>query len=365
MASFREVEGKLKNMVNKSVQVKEIVQLIQSIDSIKTKNALLLAKQENNPYDLLPQYNPILEDCQDMFIDFKYQRYLRLMKLLKHLESNPNHEFIASRAAAICARTRTNGEVYIWDGFRRAVLAGLKGIPKIPVINLPHKPNLTISEQRSIEAADFASFNAHDTEGMLPDEVWKADYIAGVESAKELALILEDCNLNVLDVLEIPNAWSLGGFKVFQTSAVGNSKIDRKYLIQASKIIQSSMKTKSVKGYCVVGIAKYLEVLDSLLKDCEDKDNTLDCEMLELIETPVEELIEYMTDFANKGRTQENIVSPSQSNRQIESAAFNFFRKVVKPNVTDLLEKKKYVIVRDILVEQLGLDLENFGESEV
>ena len=103
-----------------------------------------------------------------MRVDFSYQRFLKLRALIKRLEDN-NGNFSETRASCINVRVRTNGEEFIWDGLRRAVLSGLKDIWELPTVSFIHKAK-TKSEQKSEEAKDFSSFNGKGQESMRKEE---------------------------------------------------------------------------------------------------------------------------------------------------------------------------------------------------
>ena len=358
MAKYSVVEGQLKQLTNKTLTIQELVDLILSIDNIKSKHDIALAQQKS-PYDDLDDVTrkalkPLMKDVSSMKVDFSYQRYLNLKYLLKRLVDSGGN-FIPSRASVINVRIRTNGDHIIWDGLRRAVLCGLKGIWKIPVLAIPHSESLSPSKQVVLEAQDFSSFNGRGSEKMKKEEVWKADYIAQEPEAVTLGRVLNDCNLDVLNVLQ-NGGLSLGGFAVFQraVSEGGINSIAHKYLERASIIIQKSyVKESSMKGYLLTGIAKYLQLIDSLAKECED-DCELPCDVLESTVFGMDDytLIERTKLYAEKPKTQWQLVTPSWSNRQVESAAYNFFMKVVRHQF-DVEDKKT---IEKIMLERLGID---------
>ena len=211
---FSEAEGKLKNLVNQEVTIEYIVNIIKSIDSLKVKTNTIFAPQPN-PYTDTPlgnMFDPdtgerLVKSVKDMKVDFSYQRFLKLRALIKRLEDN-NGEFSPTRASCINVRIRSNGEEFIWDGLRRAVLSGLKDIWELPAISFHHKAK-TKTEQKSEEAKDFSSFNGKGQESMRKEEVWKADYLAKEDEALELGDIMKSCNLDILGVLQ-NGGWSLG-----------------------------------------------------------------------------------------------------------------------------------------------------------
>ena len=361
---FSEAEGKLKNLVNQEVTIEYIVNIIKSIDSLKVKTNTIFAPQPN-PYTDTPlgrMVDPdtgekLIKSVKDMKVDFSYQRFLKLRALIKRLEDN-NGEFSPTRASCINVRIRSNGEEFIWDGLRRAVLSGLKDIWELPAISFHHKAK-TKTEQKSEEAKDFSSFNGKGQESMRKEEVWKADYLAKEDEALELGDIMKSCNLDILGVLQ-NGGWSLGGFAIFQSSSVGSKKIKSEYLEQSSRIIQQSFTNdNSVKGYLITGIAKYLETVDKWLEACHDGDDAYDCESVMELDLVEDALIEYTKEWMNQktNPTQAKLISPAESNHQVESAAFNFYNKVVRPNLSDATVKG---ILKRQFIEEFGLDADNF-----
>lgn len=361
---FSEAEGKLKNLVNQEITIEEIVNIIKSIDSLKVKTSTILAPQPS-PYTDIPlgrMVDPItgeelVKSVRRMKVDFSYQRFLKLRALLKRLENNKGL-FSETRASCINARVRSNGETFIWDGLRRAVLSGLKDIWELPTISFVHTEK-RLTDQKSEEARDFSSFNGNGQESMRKEEVWKADYLAQDTEAQELGKIMRDCNLDILGVLQ-NGGRSLGGFAVFQSCAIGSKRIKSEYLEQSSRIIQQSFTSdNSVKGYLITGIAKYLETVDKWLDACQDGDDAYDCESVMELDLVEDALVEYTKDWIEQktNPTQAKLISPSESNHQVESAAFNFYNKVVKPNLSDTVVKNT---LRRQFIEEFGLDADNF-----
>ena len=361
---FSEAEGKLKNLVNQEVTIEYIVNIIKSIDSYQSKTNTILSSQPN-PYTDTPlgrMVDPdtgerLVKSVKDMKVDFSYQRFLKLRALIKRLEDN-NGEFSPTRASCINVRVRSNGEEFIWDGLRRAVLSGLKDIWELPTVSFIHKAK-TKTEQKSEEAKDFSSFNGKGQESMRKEEVWKADYLAQDDEALELGSIMQACNLDILSVLQ-NGGWTLGGFAIFQSCATGSKKIDSQHLEQASRIIQNSFTNdKSVKGYLITGIAKYLETVNSMLDACQDSSDDYNCEAVQDLDLVEESLTEYLRLWikSKKEATQEKLIAPSEANKQVESAAFHFFNKVVSPNLVDYDNK---VELRKTFIKDFGLDDENF-----
>tara|TARA_B100001564_G_scaffold157594_1_gene132384 strand:- start:174 stop:1265 length:1092 start_codon:yes stop_codon:yes gene_type:complete len=361
---FSEAEGKLKNLVNQEVTIEYIVNIIKSIDSLQVKTNTIFAPQ-SSPYQntaLGRMIDPetgekLVKSVRSMLVDFSYQRFLKLRALIKRLEDN-NGNFSETRASCINVRVRTNGEEFIWDGLRRAVLSGLKDIWEVPVISFVHGVK-TKADQKAIEAKDFSAYNGKGSESMRKEEVWKADYLAKEDEAIELGDIMKSCNLDILGVLQ-NGGWSLGGFAIFQSTSVGSKKIKSEYLEQSSRIIQQSFTNdNSVKGYLITGIAKYLETVDKWLEACQDGDDAYDCESVMELDLVEDALIEYTKDWMvqKTNPTQAKLISPSESNHQVESAAFNFYNKVVRPNLSDTIVK---TTLKKQFIEDFGLDADNF-----
>ncbi len=365
---YSEAESKLLKLVNQEVTVSHIVKIISSIDSYKKKTSTTLSKQQNPYTDTVlgrmidPETGEkLVKNVKDMKIDFSYQRYLKIRALIKRLEDN-NGNFSAPRASCINVRVRIpSGDEFIWDGIRRAVLCGLKGIWELPTISFVHTSK-DVDVQKMEEAKDFSSFNGKGQESMRKEEVWKADYLAQDEDAVNLGKIMRSCKLDILSVLG-NDGYGLGGFAIFQAYAVGTKAFaSSHYLVSASRIIQESFTTdNSIKGYLITGIAKYLQTVDTWIQACkEDSEGDLyDCEVVSELDITEEALIEYTTEWFNRTHkpTQAKLISPSESNHQVESASFNFFNKVVRPNLSDREVMNK---LRKQFIDEFGLDADNF-----
>jgi len=374
MATFSKVEGDLKRLVG-TTTIGKIVDTIKTIDGLSIKNSQLLAAQPS-PYkdmedwDNFPMYN-----IRNMNVDFTYQRFLRLRVLFNHLTaSKANGRFLPARAGVLNVRQRTaNGELYIWDGLRRAVLAGLKNIWALPALVIPHDPSLSEIEQKREEALDFSAFNGKATESMRKEEVWKADVIAQEDEAIELRDIFIDCRIDVLNVIGDKSYYHLGGFATFQKCAlgIGSIEIERDYLIRACNIIRDSfVNEKSFKGMAVVGVAYYLKTVEELHQQCQnDEDETeVDCELIEDLylddQIITDELTDYVSKAAKQGKNivQANIINPNQSNRQIESVSYNLFNKVIKNHFKGERKERIYSI-QEQLIDTLGLEKDNFIDA--
>lgn len=359
MASYATVKGELQTLQNKKVKVKEIVNLVLSIDNIKSKSKGHLAPVTQSPYDALNenesfQIKNMMQDVGEMYIDFTYQRYLNLKRLLDRLTTSDGHFHIA-QAHILSARRRTNGDIYIWDGLRRAVLCALKGIKKMPVFITDHTEFGTVA-QRVVEARDFSVFNGRGSETMKKEEVWKADYVAQQPDAVNLGNILNDCDLDVLNVLN-NGGHSLGGFATFQSVCKPDltASLAPEYLVRASKIIQKSFVTdNTVKGYLITGIAKYLKILASFEDECNGK-TTKACDVLEdLWDVTDDAMILALRSWIAKGqKTQDGLISPSFTNKHIESAAWHFFDKVM---TTDIKDNFHYPTMKKAVLDQLNID---------
>jgi hypothetical protein len=365
MATFSKVEGDLKNLIG-TTTIGKIVDTIKSIDKLSIKNQQLTASQPSPYKDL--DYFP-MSSIRDMKVDFTYQRFLRLRVLFNHLDTNnANGRFIASRAGALNVRRRKDGEEYLWDGLRRAVLAGIKNIWELPALVIPHDMSLTETQQQREEAEDFSAFNGKATEKMRKEEIWKSDCIAQDSKALVLKDIFRDCKIDVLSVIGNDDYTSLGGFATFQNSALGwgRIEIERDYLIRACDIIRNSFPNdKSFKGMAVVGVAYYLKTVDKLYQECQNDDETsLDCELVDDLYLDDQIITDQLTDYVTNGEdiVQANIINPNQSNRQIESVSYNLFNKVIKNHFKGERKERIYSI-QEQLIDTLGLEKDNFIDA--
>ena len=135
MKTFKEVDSYLKQLELKTYSIREIAEIIRNITTL-AKEGLFVDKLNNDFYkDIELIMHPetgkriSLNDC---YVDLTYQRVLKLKQLVDHLRAvdkdfNPM-QYDKMCAGSIDIAIRPDGKIMVWDGFRRSLIALLKGI---------------------------------------------------------------------------------------------------------------------------------------------------------------------------------------------------------------------------------------------
>ena len=268
MNKFTEVEKFLKNLELKTYSIKEIADIIKRISSL-TKEGLFVDKFMDDFYkDIELIKHPItgeklsLEDC---YVDLTYQRVLKLKQLVAHLratdqDKNPM-QYDKMCAGSIDLAIRPDGKCYVWDGFRRSLIALLKGV-RYPLFSVyVHPKTRSIKKCRAVEAFAFKKRNG-DNEAMARDELYKSGIV--FENPKDLKTrgILEESGLDVLKT--VPDAKKdLSGFAAYEDTII-KSSIEESSLIMGSKIVSLGWKEDStVSSYVACGLAIYVDLIET------------------------------------------------------------------------------------------------------
>ena len=135
LSTFKEVDKYLKQLELKTYSIKEIADIIKNITSL-CKEGLFVEDLNNNFYKkfeliMHPETGKKIS-LNDCYVDLTYQRVLKLKVLVEHLKAidrskNPM-QYDKMCAGSIDIAIRPNGKIYVWDGFRRSLIALLKGI---------------------------------------------------------------------------------------------------------------------------------------------------------------------------------------------------------------------------------------------
>ena len=266
MNKFTEVDKYLKNLELKTYSIKEIADVIRNIINL-AKEGLFVDDYDDDFYkDIELILNPNtgkkinLEDC---YVDLTYQRVLKLKQLVDHLRSedqdgNPM-QYDKMCAGSIDLAIRPDGKCYVWDGFRRSLIALLKGV-RYPLFSIEvHPKTWSIKKCRAREAFAFKKRNG-DNEAMARDELYKSGIV--FENPKDLKTkgILEESGLDVLKT--VPDAEKdLSGFAEWEDTIV-KERVDPLSLIKASKIVSLGWKDEStVSSYVACGLSLYIQRL--------------------------------------------------------------------------------------------------------
>jgi hypothetical protein len=249
-----EASGQLANLNYQNYNLKDLLDIAKSINNFKqvTLKSIVAPTQ----YD---SSNSDLVKLSELKICTHYQRKMRLKKLVDKLRSFGG--FNKETAGHIDVAVRPNGDMYVWDGFRRAFMAGLVGLECIPVSRYNHPANRTEKQCEEYEALMFKMRNA-DTETMKQEEIFRSTVVYREPEALQFLDFLRECKLDV-EGLNLGNK-SLGGFVQLFT-AWNNQHISLGNLVSASEIIQKTWSNDPlVSGYLLCGIGKFLDVNDEV-----------------------------------------------------------------------------------------------------
>jgi hypothetical protein len=267
LTKFTDVDKYLKQLELKTYSLKEIADIIRNITSL-CKEGLFVEDFNDNFYkdiELIthPETKlPIsLEDC---YVDLTYQRVLKLKTLVDHLKSTDRNknpmQYDKMCAGSIDIAIRPNGKIYVWDGFRRSLIALLKGI-RYPLFSIyVHPKTNTIQDCRATEAFAFKKRNG-DNESMAKEELYKSGIVFLNPPDLRTKNCLEESQLDVLKT--IPDAVkSLGGFAEFE-KYLTNNVVTESQLIMSSKIMSQAWENEStISSYVILGNAMLMNLLE-------------------------------------------------------------------------------------------------------
>ena len=267
MTNFTEIDKYLKNLELRTYSIKEISDIIRNISAL-CKEGLFVDVFDDFFYKdkeliLHPKTGDKinLETC---YVDLTYQRVLKLRQLVNHLRATDKNgdpmQYDKMCAGSIDVAIRPDGKCYVWDGFRRSLIALLKGI-RYPLFSVyMHPKSRSIADCRATEAFAFKKRNG-DNEAMARDELYKSGIVFLNSKDLKTKSILEESNLDVLKT--VPNAdKNLSGFAEYEDTII-KEKVSPNSLIKASKIVGMAWDNDStVSSYVACGLAKYIQLVD-------------------------------------------------------------------------------------------------------
>ena len=351
--TYREVDKHLSDLPLGSHDLIDIVKRIRGITSQKHRTQVLLSKQVTTS-DYLKKCavdeNGDRYNLNKVKVDITYQRSLRLKKIFEHLDtqdifSGEELGFDTMLAGSVDFAIRPNNDIYVWDGFRRCILAMLKGLVNIPanVERHPDEWKKDITKCRKKEAFCFSQRNGT-SERMKPEELFKAGVAEGNKIYLEVKDALAKCELDVLRVL-LGNT-KLGGYKEFETVVLETPFNDAdyttlEYMIEASDIIRNAFgsNVNEVSGHLLTGMACFL------FHNAESQEESTDY----YIEP--DDLYEQFEDYVNnKKGTQSNLTKDRIHSISRQSVAWQIATKVYGMKKTAASEMMK---ISDDQAEQL------------
>lgn len=301
----------------KGVQpLKKIIDILLSIDNFKSDTISKLKFSHPYTEETIP--------LEDIYVDLTYQRKLRIQALINRLIEADG--FDKEVAGHIDLAIRTDGRMFVWDGFHRVIKAGLVGLDGVPASIIRHDSSLSNQQQLMKEAKMFKVRNA-DQASMKPEEIFKSEVVFHDPIALQILDLLKQCKLDVEGTNDDSEALSIGGFSVIRK--VWN-KIDKRHFIDSSKIIRTTFpkdKTISVILWC--GLAKLLEA------------NSDDSSVTAL---SYSEISDAFAESVDKNTKQSSFTQPRLHGKAVESTAVNILKRVLKDVYNDQGNEVKSLI---------------------
>ena len=311
--TFAQVQTELQNLPLGEIKLTDIVKIIKQCETFKDKT--------------LDSFKPVIIDesestvnLDEVYVDLTYQRKLKLKKLLQHLQRSGG--FCLARAGHIDIAVRSNKKKFVWDGFRRSIMALLCGMIRLEHSCFKH-PASTIDQQRIKEAELFTDRNAK-SERMGADEIFFARYAACEKHATEMKHVLDRANINICGLK--PGGRNMGGF-AFVEKELGyqeredGSLVDKKILdddfVWASEQLQENFEEGQLSSYLVCALANTRQVLrNDIQSDISDS----------VLQNKFEEWA------SEKDNKQKTLIEKPIKNRVIETITFRILKEIVKLN---------------------------------
>ena len=276
---------------------------------------------------------------EDLWVDISYQRVLKLKKLIEHLRRKDMNGsdllFNKMLCGSVDIAIRPNGKGYVWDGFRRCIIALLNGIRFIKASVETHDSSTSIEDCRKLEAFVYEIKNG-ESESMTKEELYKSGIVYQKEDALKLQKVINEMCVDVLGTN--PGNPELGAFSEFQDTVLKEKLETTDYLVQASfKQQKAWSEDNTLTGYLTCGLAKFLDTLNK-----EDEDGNPVCPSIE-IHTAHPNLqgtceVENALVRYPKKHKQVDLIANRLAGMAIESVAFNIGRVVMNLNKSQQFE---------------------------
>ena len=360
MAHTKEVERELRNLRLGEYKLLDIIKIIIKADQLQKEGLFEkgpFGSIVSEPYDddyyaeniiaELKKYFP--NGLEDLWVDMTYQRMLKLKKIIEHLrrkDMNNIHRIYFNKmlAGAVDIAIRPDGRGFIWDGFRRSIIALLCGKRFIKTSIEKHEDGTSEADCKAIESFVFKIKNGF-AESMPKEELYKSGIVHEEEESMKLYKVIVDMGVDVLGTN--PGHPELGAFSEFKDTVISERLETNDYLVQASYKMQKawttvdekgiSQKPTNLTGYTLCGLAKFLDVLEK-----EDEDGNLLCPNISIHTAhpnnkgtcDVErKLVEYA-----ETHNQKDLCANRLAGKSIESVAFNIGRVVMGLNKSQQFE---------------------------
>ena len=350
MAKASEVTQKLRTLPIGIYKLTDIVKIIVESDQHQKEglfNNSPYARIVNEPFDDTFYGEQIIKEMkevfpnglEDLYVDITYQRLLKLKKIVEHLRRKDMNgiedlHFNKMLGGSIDIAVRPDGKGYIWDGFRRSIIALLNGKRFIKSSIEYHNKSISISDCQKQEAFVYEIKSGH-SETMAKEELYKSGIVYEKPDALKLQKVVVEMCVDVLGTN--PGNPELGAFSEFQDTVLKERLESTHYLVQASFKQQKAWSDPTLTGYLTCGLAKFLDVLEE-----EDEDGNPVCPTISFHTAHPNtkgtcEVEEALVKYAKKHK-QSDLCANRLAGNAIESVAFNIGVLVMRLNKSQQFE---------------------------
>src|SRR5210317_1603119 len=160
--TFDEVNTALKNLPLGEHKLIDIVAIILKCETFKEETLKSFVEATFGKGESVVKLD-------ELYVDLNYQRKLKLKNLLRNLKTSKG--FSKEKAGHIDVAVRSNGKKFVWDGFRRSIMALLCKMTEIAASTYNHADEFDSKKARRYEAELFLARNAKNEE-MGADEIY-------------------------------------------------------------------------------------------------------------------------------------------------------------------------------------------------
>ena len=348
MSRTKDVEKQLKNLPIGEYKLTQIIKIIVGADELQKEGLFDRSPygrtnyttfvDEDNYYKLniTNEFKSLFPNgLEDIWVDLTYQRVLKLKQLIAHLKRKgmdgmSDLNFDKMLAGSIDIAVRPDGRGFVWDGFRRAIIALLNNKRFIKTSIEEHQDGKSTKDCQALEAFVFKIKNGF-SENMAKEELYKSGIVYKETDAMKLYQVIKDMGVDVLGTN--PNNPELGAFSEFQDTVLKKKLDSNEFLVQAAfKMKGAWPKDTNLTGYTLCGLAKFLDTLEKL---DEDGESIVDFDIHTAHPNKKKKTceVEYkLTEYA-KTHKQVDLCANRLAGRAIESVAYNIGKKVMKLSI--------------------------------
>jgi len=260
-------------------------------------------------------------DLNEMWVDFGYQRKMTLPTILNNLESQEG--FNNQSSGHIDVTIRPNGKTYVWDGFRRAIMALMCGEKELAASTYIHPSDRPSDSCSEFEAGLFLYRNAWN-EKMGANEIFVGKVCKKYPKSLLMQKVLERANININGLYKGgKNTKSVAylevalGYNEVRGDTEVVKKIEDNDFIDSSLAIQTAWDESSIGAYMICGLANVISILR---KNPE--------------EVTTYEIYQKLVDYA-KTNKELTLTKPRIASKATQSVTFAILTKVLKRNIPD------------------------------